>query len=153
MIKIIDKRFLGVVVNIAVSIFSLYLVAILLNKDFTLTILLVVIGFRILASFLLFDDYKLSWSKASTKTVLMKIVLALLAFAIYTPILYYFYSVPFNLLFIDVVFYTFMINILVYVYKYFYSIKGNKKTKSLVIYGAGKAGLQLQREVKGDYMI
>lgn len=141
-----DKRFLGVVVNIAVSIFSLYLVAFLLNKELSINILVVVIGFRILASFLLFDDYKLSWSKASTKTGLMKIVLALLAFAIYTPILYYFYSVPFNLLFIDVVFYTFMINILVYVYKYFYSIKGNKKTKSLVIYGAGKAGLQLQRE-------
>lgn len=141
-----DKRFLGVVVNIAVSIFSLYLVAFLLNKELSFTILVVVISFRILASFVLFDDYKLSWSKASTKTGLMKIVLALLAFAIYTPILYYFYSVPFNLLFIDVVFYTFMINILVYVYKYFYSIKGNKKTKSLVIYGAGKAGLQLQRE-------
>ncbi|WNL11551.1 UDP-N-acetylglucosamine 4,6-dehydratase (configuration-retaining) [Aliarcobacter cryaerophilus] len=146
MIKIIDKRFLGVVVNIAVSIFSLYLVAFLLNKDLSINILVVVIGFRILASFLLFDDYKLSWSKASTKTGLMKIVLALLAFAIYTPILYYFYSVPLNFLFIDLVFYTFMINILVYVYKYFYSIKGNKKTKSLVIYGAGKAGLQLQRE-------
>ena len=146
MIKILDKRFLGVIVNIVVSIFSLYLVAFLLNKELSFTILVVVIGFRILASFLLFDDYKLSWSKASTKTGLMKIVLALLAFAIYTPILYYFYSVPFNLLFIDVVFYTFMINILVYVYKYFYSIKGNKKTKSLVIYGAGKAGLQLQRE-------
>ncbi|MFY9107262.1 UDP-N-acetylglucosamine 4,6-dehydratase (configuration-retaining) [Aliarcobacter cryaerophilus] len=141
-----DKRFLGVMVNIIVSIFSLYLVAFLLNKELSFTILVVVIGFRILASFVLFDDYKLSWSKASTKTGLMKIVLALLAFAIYTPILYYFYSVPFNLLFIDVVFYTFMINILVYVYKYFYSIKGNKKTKSLVIYGAGKAGLQLQRE-------
>ncbi|WP_419233757.1 UDP-N-acetylglucosamine 4,6-dehydratase (configuration-retaining) [Aliarcobacter cryaerophilus] len=141
-----DKRFLGVVVNIAVSIFSLYLVAFLLNKELSFTILVVVIGFRILTSFLLFDDYKLSWSKASTKTGLMKIVLSLLAFAIYTPILYYFYTVPFNLLFIDVVFYTFMINILVYVYKYFYSIKGNKKTKSLVIYGAGKAGLQLQRE-------
>ncbi|MCT7518992.1 UDP-N-acetylglucosamine 4,6-dehydratase (configuration-retaining) [Aliarcobacter cryaerophilus] len=141
-----DKRFLGIVVNIVVSIFSLYLVAFLLNKELSFTILVVVIGFRILASFLLFDDYKLSWSKASTKTGLMKIVLALLAFAIYTPILYYFYSVPFNFLFIDVVFYTFMINILVYVYKYFYSIKGNKKTKSLVIYGAGKAGLQLQRE-------
>lgn len=141
-----DKRFLGVIVNIVVSIFSLYLVAFLLNKELSFTILVVVIGFRILASFLLFDDYKLSWSKASTKTGLMKIVLALIAFAIYTPILYYFYSVPFNLLFIDVVFYTFMINILVYVYKYFYSIKGNKKTKSLVIYGAGKAGLQLQRE-------
>ena len=141
-----DKRFLWVIVNIAVSIFSLYLVAFLLNIELNFTILVVVIVFRILASFLLFDDYKLSWSKASTKTGLMKIVLALLAFTIYTPILYYFYSVPFNLLFIDLVFYTFMINILVYVYKYFYSIKGNKKTKSLVIYGAGKAGLQLQRE-------
>ncbi|MDY0181589.1 UDP-N-acetylglucosamine 4,6-dehydratase (configuration-retaining) [Aliarcobacter skirrowii] len=141
-----DKRFIGIVVNIVVSIFSLYLVAFLLNKELSFTILVVVIGFRILASFLLFDDYKLSWSKASTKTGLMKIVLALIAFAIYTPILYYFYSVPFNLLFIDLVFYTFMVNILVYVYKYFYSIKGNKKTKSLVIYGAGKAGLQLQRE-------
>ena len=146
MIKILDKRFLGVIVNIVVSIFSLYLVAFLLNKELSFTILVVVIGFRILTSFLLFDDYKLSWSKASTKTGLMKIVLALVAFAIYTPILYYFYSVTFNLLFIDLVFYTFMVNILVYVYKYFYSIKGNKKTKSLVIYGAGKAGLQLQRE-------
>ena len=146
MIKILDKRFLLLVVNIVVSIFSLYLVAFLLNIELSFTILVVVIGFRILASFLLFDDYKLSWSKASTKTGLMKIVLALVAFAIYTPILYYFYSVTFNLLFIDLVFYTFMVNILVYVYKYFYSIKGNKKTKSLVIYGAGKAGLQLQRE-------
>ncbi len=76
MIKIIDKRFLGVIVNIVVSIFSLYLVAFLLNKELSFTILVVVIGFRILASFLLFDDYKLSWSKASTKTGLMKIVLA-----------------------------------------------------------------------------
>ncbi|MDX4071355.1 UDP-N-acetylglucosamine 4,6-dehydratase (configuration-retaining) [Aliarcobacter skirrowii] len=146
MIKILDKRFLGIVVNIIVSIFSLYLVAFLLNIELSFTILVVVIGFRLLASFVLFDDYKLSWSKASTKTGLMKIVLALLAFAIYTPILYYFYSVPLNFLFIDLVFYTFMINILVYVYKYFYSMKGDKKTKTFVIYGAGKAGLQLQRE-------
>ena len=71
-----DKRFLGVIVNIVVSIFSLYLVAFLLNIELNFTILVVVIVFRILASFLLFDDYKLSWSKASTKTGLMKIVLA-----------------------------------------------------------------------------
>ncbi|MGJ0353551.1 UDP-N-acetylglucosamine 4,6-dehydratase (configuration-retaining) [Aliarcobacter cryaerophilus] len=146
MIKILDKRFLGVIVNIVVSIFSLYLVAFLLNIELSFTILVVVIGFRILASFLLFDDYKLSWSKASTKTGLMKIVLSAIAFLVYAPILYYFYSVPLNFLFIDLVFYTFLINILVYVYKYFYSMKGDKKTKTFVIYGAGKAGLQLQRE-------
>ncbi|MCT7544581.1 UDP-N-acetylglucosamine 4,6-dehydratase (configuration-retaining) [Aliarcobacter cryaerophilus] len=141
-----DKRFLGVIVNVVISIFSLFLVAYLLNKDITLAILVIVIVVRILASFLLFDDYKLSWSKASTKTGLMKIVLSAIAFLVYAPILYYFYSVPLNFLFIDLVFYTFLINILVYVYKYFYSIKGDKKTKTFVIYGAGKAGLQLQRE-------
>ncbi|MDX4059278.1 UDP-N-acetylglucosamine 4,6-dehydratase (configuration-retaining) [Aliarcobacter skirrowii] len=146
MIKILDKRFLGVIVNIVVSIFSLYLVAFLLNIELSFTILVVVITFRLLASFLLFDDYKLSWSKASTKTGLMKIVLSTIAFLVYASILYYFYNVPLNFLFIDLVFYTFMINILVYVYKYFYSMKGDKKTKTFVIYGAGKAGLQLQRE-------
>lgn len=51
---LIDKRFLGVIVNIVVSIFSLYLVAFLLNKELSFTILVVVIGFRILASFFTF---------------------------------------------------------------------------------------------------
>lgn len=141
-----DKRFLGILVTIVISTFSLYLVAFLINKNISLIALSTIIITRILFSFLLFDDYKLSWSKASTKTGLMKILLALISFMIYMPILYYFYTVSFNLLFIDLIFYTFIINILVYVYKYYHSIGKNKKTKNLVIYGAGKAGLQLQRE-------
>lgn len=141
-----DKRFLGILVTIVISTFSLYLVAFLINKNISLIALSTIIITRILFSFLLFDDYKLSWSKASTKTGLMKIILALISFIIYMPILYYFYHISFNLLFIDLIFYTFIINILVYVYKYYHSIGKNKKTKNLVIYGAGKAGLQLQRE-------
>ncbi|MCG3717599.1 UDP-N-acetylglucosamine 4,6-dehydratase (configuration-retaining) [Aliarcobacter butzleri] len=141
-----DKRFLGILVTIIISTFSLYLVAFLINKNISLIALNTIIITRILFSFLLFDDYKLSWSKASTKTGLMKIILALISFMIYMPILYYFYAVSFNLLFIDLIFYTFIINILVYVYKYYHSVGKNKKTKNLVIYGAGKAGLQLQRE-------
>lgn len=141
-----DKRFLGILVTIVISTFSLYLVAFLINKNISLIALSTIIITRILFSFLLFDDYKLSWSKASTKTGLMKIILALISFMIYMPILYYFYHISFNLLFIDLIFYTFIINILVYVYKYYHSVGKNKKTKNLVIYGAGKAGLQLQRE-------
>ncbi|MCG3651895.1 UDP-N-acetylglucosamine 4,6-dehydratase (configuration-retaining) [Aliarcobacter butzleri] len=141
-----DKRFLGILVTIVISTFSLYLVSFLIHKELSLFTLITIIITRILFSFLLFDDYKLSWSKASTKTGLMKIILALISFMIYMPILYYFYHISFNLLFIDLIFYTFIINILVYVYKYYHSIGKNKKTKSLVIYGAGKAGLQLQRE-------
>ncbi|MFX4210331.1 UDP-N-acetylglucosamine 4,6-dehydratase (configuration-retaining) [Aliarcobacter butzleri] len=141
-----DKRFLGILVTIVISTFSLYLVAFLINKNISLIALSTIIITRTVFSFLLFDDYKLSWSKASTKTGLMKILLALISFIIYMPVLYYFYAVSFNLLFIDLIFYTFIINILVYVYKYYHSIGKNKKTKNLVIYGAGKAGLQLQRE-------
>ncbi|MEV9526228.1 UDP-N-acetylglucosamine 4,6-dehydratase (configuration-retaining) [Aliarcobacter butzleri] len=141
-----DKRFLGILVTIVISTFSLYLVAFLINKNISLIALSTIIITRTIFSFLLFDDYKLSWSKASTKTGLMKIILALISFMIYMPILYYFYHISFNLLFIDLIFYTFIINILVYVYKYYHSIGKNKKTKNLVIYGAGKAGLQLQRE-------
>ncbi|MCT7554567.1 UDP-N-acetylglucosamine 4,6-dehydratase (configuration-retaining) [Aliarcobacter butzleri] len=141
-----DKRFLGILVTIVISTFSIYLVAFLINKNISLIALSTIIVTRILFSFLLFDDYKLSWSKASTKTGLMKIILALISFMIYMPILYYFYAVSFNLLFIDLIFYTFIINILVYVYKYYHSVGKNKKIKNLVIYGAGKAGLQLQRE-------
>ncbi|WP_151946986.1 UDP-N-acetylglucosamine 4,6-dehydratase (configuration-retaining) [Aliarcobacter butzleri] len=141
-----DKRFLGIIVNIVVSIFTFCLVTFLIHKEFSLLALSTIIITRIIFSFLLFDDYKLSWSKASTKTGLMKIILALISFMIYMPILYYFYHISFNLLFIDLIFYTFIINILVYVYKYYHSIGKNKKTKKLVIYGAGKAGLQLQRE-------
>ncbi|PUE67482.1 UDP-N-acetylglucosamine 4,6-dehydratase (configuration-retaining) [Arcobacter lacus] len=141
-----DKRFLGIIVTIVISTFSLYLVTFLINKNISLIALSTIIITRTVFSFLLFDDYKLSWSKASTKTGLMKILLALISFIIYMPILYYFYHISFNLLFIDLIFYTFIINILVYVYKYYHSIGKNKKTKNLVIYGAGKAGLQLQRE-------
>ncbi|MFW2591766.1 UDP-N-acetylglucosamine 4,6-dehydratase (configuration-retaining) [Aliarcobacter butzleri] len=141
-----DKRFLGILVTIVISTFSLYLVAFLINKNISLIALSTIIITRTVFSFLLFDDYKLSWSKASTKTGLMKILLALISFIIYMPVLYYFYHISFNLLFIDLIFYTFIINILVYVYKYYHSIGKNKKTKNLVIYGAGKAGLQLQRE-------
>ena len=141
-----DKRFLGILAILVISTFSLLLVSILLNKNFSLLILGSIIFTRIISSFIFFDDYKLSWSKASTKTGLMKILLAIISFMVYMPILYLLFEIPFNLLFIDLIFYTFTINILVYVYKYHHSLGKNEKTKKLVIYGAGKAGLQLQRE-------
>ncbi|AXX90440.1 dTDP-glucose 4,6-dehydratase [Arcobacter suis] len=141
-----DKRFLGVLSTIVISIFSFFLVTLLLEKEFSLIVVSVIVSTRVIASFLLFDDYKLSWSKASTKTGLMKILLALASFIVYMPILYYVLGIHFNLIFIDLIFYSFIVNILVYVYKYYHTVGNQSKTKELVIYGAGKAGLQLQRE-------
>lgn len=154
-----DKRFLGVLVNIIISTFSFSLVIVLLQIKLNLSLyvlylFLIVVGIRQLFSFLLFDDYKLSWSKASTKTGLMKVALSTISFLVYMPILYYGYDIPFNLLFIDFIFYTFMINIFLYVYKYYHTVGMQQRTKQLVIYGAGKAGLQLQREfLNSEYKV
>ena len=107
-----DKRFLGVLSTIIISVFSFFLVTLLLEKEFSLIVVSVIVSIRVIASFLLFDDYKLSWSKASTKTGLMKILLALASFIVYMPILYYVFGIHFNLIFIDLIFYTFMLIIL-----------------------------------------
>lgn len=143
---LIDKRFLGIITIFTISYLSLFVVSYLLSKDFSLIILGATVFTRVISSFIFFDDYKLSWSKASTKTGLMKILLALISFAVYVPILYFVLNIPFNILFIDLIFYSFIINIVVYVYKYYHTVGKSIKTKKLVIYGAGKAGLQLQRE-------
>ncbi len=141
-----DKRFLSVLVIVLFSCSSLVLTSFLLNINILFLAFPIIIITKVLASVLLFDDYKLSWSKASTKTGLMKIVLSLISFLIYMPILYFAFDVAFNLLFIDMIFYTFALNIFVYSYKYYHTVGHNSKSKKLVIYGAGKAGLQLQRE-------
>ncbi|QKF66503.1 NDP-sugar epimerase, putative UDP-GlcNAc-inverting 4,6-dehydratase FlaA1 [Arcobacter venerupis] len=141
-----DKRFLGIIATLVISVFTFFLVTVLLAKELSIVALSIILFTRVICSFLFFDDYKLSWSKASTKTGLMKVILAIISFLIYMPILYYGFKFHFNIMFIDLIFYTFAVNILVYVYKYYHTVGKNKKTKKLVIYGAGKAGLQLQRE-------
>ena len=104
-----DKRFLGIIATIVISTFSFFLVTFLLAKGIFLEALSVILISRIIASFLLFDDYKLSLSKASTKTGLMKVILAIISFAVYMPILYYWFKIPFNLMFIDLIFYSFIV--------------------------------------------
>ena len=138
MFSIRDKRFLGVLVVIVFSSFSLFIVSLLLSKDFNFVSLATIIFTRVISSFLFFDDYKLSWSKASTKTCLMKIILAVISFVVYMPVLYYGFYISFNILFIDLIFYMFILNIFVYSYKYYHTVGRHTKTKKLVIYGDGK---------------
>lgn len=156
---ILDKRFLGILINTFLSLFSFLVVIQLLNLPIEITtknctIFSVIILTRVLLSFLFFKDYKLSWSKASTKTGLIKVFLSLISFLIYMPILYFIFDVPFNIMFIEFIFYTLILNIFLYMYKYKHTIGSNQRDKTLVIYGAGKAGLQLQREfLNSEYKV
>jgi len=109
-------------------------------------IILIVLFFRFSASILLFKDYSLSWSKSTQKTFLIKSIVYISAFIIYMPFVYGHYRIAFMLS--ELFLYIFVINFLMYVYYYIINKSKVVKTKNVVIYGAGEAGLKLKEEFK-----
>ena len=138
------KRSLNFLIIIFLSILTFLWTFWVFHKPFVPWIVLVVIVIRLIASALIFKDYSLSWSKASQKTFLMKSVVYLSAFAIYMPILYKNLHIAFFVS--ELFFYLFSINLLMYGYYFFINKSMIVKTKNIVIYGAGKAGLKLEEE-------
>jgi FlaA1/EpsC-like NDP-sugar epimerase len=97
-----------------------------------------------LASAFIFSDYSLSWSKASQKSFLIKSFVYIVAFLIYLPIFYG--GVRFAFLASELFLYLFAINFTMYLYYYIINKSRVVKTKSVVIYGAGRAGIKLESE-------
>ncbi len=141
----VDKRLLNIAVIILLTYTTFAWTFWIFHKPFLLHVVLVVSVVRIVASLLVFKDYSLSWSKATQKTFLMKSVVYLLAFAVYMP---YFYGEVYISLFVSELFmYLFGMNFLMYGYYYFINKSSVAKTKDVIIYGAGKAGLKLEEEL------
>jgi len=97
-----------------------------------------------LASRFILRDYSLSWSKASQKTFLIKSFVYVMAFFIYLPIFYG--EVRFSFLVSELLLYIFSMNFLMYAYYFHINRSLIQKTKNVVIYGAGRAGLKLESE-------
>jgi FlaA1/EpsC-like NDP-sugar epimerase len=111
---------------------------------FDFMVVISVIFIRIVASLLIFNDYSLSWSKVSQKTFLLKSIVYIVAFLVYLPIFYGY--VRFSFLVSELFLYIFSINFMMYAYYYIINKSKIEKTKSVVIYGAGKAGIKLESE-------
>ena len=140
----IDKRLLNIVAIILLTYFTFMWTFWIFHEPFLLQVVLVVSVVRIIASLLIYKDYSLSWSKATQKTFLMKSVVYFIAFAIYMP---YFYGEVYISLFVSELFiYLFAMNFLMYGYYLYINKSTTLKTKTAVIYGAGKAGLKLEEE-------
>ncbi|MGB5791554.1 nucleoside-diphosphate sugar epimerase/dehydratase, partial [Poseidonibacter sp.] len=115
-------------------------------------IVIIVVLLRIVASIFIFKDYSLSWSKATQKTFLMKSIVYISPFLLYMP--YYHGEFRFAFLASELFLYIFSINFLMYVYYYLVNRNTVTKTKQVVIYGAGKAGLKLEEEfINSEYKI
>ena len=143
---IIDKRILNYIVIILLSIITFGWTFWIFHRPFLPEVVAIVIVVRMIASTLLFKDYALSWSKARPKTFLIKSMVYLAAFAVYMPI---FYSKIHIYFFVTELFtFLFSINFLMYAYAFYINKSKIAKTKEVVIYGAGKAGLKLEEELQ-----
>jgi len=114
--------------------------------EFEIRFVLGVIAIRMLASLLIFKDFSLSWSKATQKTFIMKSIVYIVAFCIYMP--FYYGELRFAFMASELAFYLFAINFSMYSYHYLINRSKVAKTKELVIYGAGKAGMKLEEEFR-----
>ncbi|MBW6488233.1 nucleoside-diphosphate sugar epimerase/dehydratase [Sulfurimonas sp.] len=140
----IDKRVLNFLVIIVISFATFWWTFFIFHMPFDLMLVLSVILIRMISSFVIFSDYSLSWSKASQKTFLIKSFVYIAAFLFYLPIFYG--KVRFAFLVSELFLYLFAINFLMYMYYYIMNRSCVAKTKSVVIYGAGRAGIKLESE-------
>ncbi|MFA5454168.1 MAG: nucleoside-diphosphate sugar epimerase/dehydratase [Sulfurimonas sp.] len=140
----IDKRALNFLVIVTLSFATFWWTFFIFHASFELDIVLSVILIRMVSSFVIFSDYSLSWSKASQKTFLIKSFVYIAAFLVYMPLFYGKIKIAF---FISELFlYLFAINFIMYMYYYIMNRSRVAKTKSVVIYGAGRAGIKLESE-------
>ncbi len=148
MINYIDKRILNFIVIIVLTTITFWWTFFIFKMPFEIELVLCVIAVRILASFLIFKDYSLSWSKATQKTFLIKSIVYIVAFCIYMPFYYGVFRVAFMAS--ELAFYLFVINFSMYTYYYLVNRGKIQKTKNVVIYGAGKAGIKLEEEFEAS---
>jgi len=85
--RFIDRRILNIVAIIVFTLMSFGLIFWITHKSWSIMWIpvWVIICVRILASFLLFQDYSLSWSKVTQKTFLLKSFIYASAFVVYMP--------------------------------------------------------------------
>ncbi len=144
-----DKRILNLLLILLLSFLTFTWTFWIFHEPFDIKVILIVIVVRIIASALIFKDYSLSWSKATQKTFLIKSTVNLTAFFAYMPYFYGYITIAFFLS--ELFLYLFFINFFLYMYYLYTNRSKTLKDKSLVIYGAGKAGLRLAEEYKDSH--
>jgi FlaA1/EpsC-like NDP-sugar epimerase len=142
----LDKRILNLLVITFLTFVTFTWSFWIFHLPFDVKLIVSVIFLRILASVLIFKDYSLSWSKATQKTFLIKSIVYIAAFCAYMPFYHGTYRISFLLS--ELFLFLFSINFCMYVYYLFINRSRVKKAKSLVIYGAGRAGLKLEEEYR-----
>ena len=84
----LSKKALNFLVIIALTTATFLWTFFIFHIPFDMMVVLSVILTRIFASFFILRDYSLTWSKASQKTFLIKVLVYVVAFLVYSPFFY-----------------------------------------------------------------
>ena len=143
----INKIILGILVNAFITASSFVITSNLLNIDYDTYLLFVILFLRTIYSFIFFNDYKLSWSKASVKTAFLKLFINTFCFITYFLLIYFFYEINISFLILEFSNYIVLMTFSIYTYKYYKSNVFKNKKNKIIIYGAGEAGLSVRKEL------
>lgn len=141
-----DKRILNILVIVCLSIVTYLWTFWIFHQEISVLLIAVVISCRITASMFIYKDFSLSWSKVTQKTFVLKSLVYIAAFCVYAPLFYGEFRLSFMLS--ELFLYLFAINFSMYAYYLYINRSQASKNKTLVIYGAGKAGLKLEEEYR-----
>jgi len=141
-----DKRILNILVILFLTTITFVWTFFIFHETVNWEIITIAISLRLLASFTIYQDYSLSWSKITQKTFLLKTLVVFVPLVVYTPLFYT--KIPVYFMMSEAATYLASINFLMYGYYYFINQSHVKKTKTMVIYGAGKAGNKLEDEFR-----
>ena len=142
----LDKKILNFLVIIILSTITLVWTFFIFHQVIDWIIIASIIALRIISSVFIFKDYSLSWSKATQRTFLLKSVVVAVPIIVYMPIFYGEIRIAFMLS--EAMTYLVLMSFLMYAYQYIINRSSITQTKSLVIYGAGKAGHKLREEFR-----
>ena len=157
-LKASDKRVLGVLATLAITLCSYFSSIAFIRIEAHLNHLIFIFSMRILLSFLILNDYKLSWSSATAKSYLLKTIIGISGFLISLPVFFLIFKhgeAVLRMLLLELVFFLFIQNTMMLVYRHMLlRAASRKKIKKVVIYGAGKAGQKITEEfAETDYKV
>jgi len=145
---LLDKKILNFLVIVVLSFGTFWWTSFIFHLDIDWNVIGVIIVLRVIGSIFIFKDFTLSWSKATQKTFFIKTAVVGIPM-LFTMVIFY-QEVRLAFILSEAAFYLVSITFLMYTYYYYINRSGITKTKSLVIYGAGKAGMKLEDEFRNS---
>ena len=147
-----NKNYLNTIIIIGLTTLTFGWTFFIFHRPFDVKVVAVVMLLRLLASRLIFKDYSLAWSKASSQSFLIKSSVNIVAF--FATLLFFYGDVYIYFLLSELFLYLFIINFIMYMYAFLTNKKYIKKTKSVVVYGTGERALHIVDELKeSEYKI